>query len=106
MDLDIIHIRNSLFLMWSRPNPTHPEAVWRFQVQFFLQVFRRASAQPVEDVVVPLVAALHANPRLLQQVMGDEAANNGVLRSTQEGGGNDAALFYLASSLILVNLQK
>lgn len=67
------------------PNPTHPEAVWRVQVQFFLQVFGRPGAQPVEDVVVPLVTALHANPRLLQQVMGDEAADNRVLHSTQEG---------------------
>lgn len=51
------------------PDPAHPEAVRRVQVQFFLQVFRRPGAQPVEDVVVPLVTALHANPRLLQQVM-------------------------------------
>lgn len=69
-------------------NPTHPEAVWRVQVQFLLQVFRRAGAQPVEDVVVPLVTALHANPRLLQQVMGDKAADNCVLYSTQAGEKN------------------
>lgn len=66
-------------------NTSYPEAVWRVQVQFLLQVFRRTGAQPVEDVVVPLVTALHANPRLLQQIVGDEAADNCVLHSTQEG---------------------
>lgn len=76
-------MKETLFLFKPRRlNPTHPEAVGGVQVQFFLQVFRRAGAQPVEDVVVPLVAALHANPRLLQQVMGDEAADYRVLHST------------------------
>lgn len=65
--------------MASLCNPTDPEAVWRVQVQFFLQVLGRPGAQPVEDVVVPLVVALHANPRLLQQVMGDEPAHHCIL---------------------------
>lgn len=54
---------------WCLSKPTDPEAVRRVQVQFLLQVFGCPGTQPVEDVVVPLVVTLHANPRLLQQVM-------------------------------------
>lgn len=44
--------------------------------QFCAQIGRRASAHHVEHVVIPLVWALQAHPRLLQQVMGDVAADH------------------------------
>ena len=61
--------------------PTDPEAVWRVQVQFLLYVLRRSGTQPVEDVVVPLVVILHANPGLLQQVMGDKSTHDRILET-------------------------
>lgn len=48
-------------------------------MQFLLDVLRCPSTQPVEDVVVSLVVTLHANPRLLQQVMGDKSTHNCIL---------------------------
>lgn len=60
---------------------TDPEAVRRVQMQLLLQLLRRSGAQPVEDVVVSLILALHANPGLLQQVVGDEPAYDCVLRT-------------------------
>lgn len=39
----------------------------------------RSGTQTVEDVVVPLIRTLCADPRLFQQVMGHEAAHDGVL---------------------------
>lgn len=61
--------------------PTDPEAVWRVQVQFLLDVLRRSGTQPVEYVVVPLVVTLHANPGLLQQVMGDKSTHDHILET-------------------------
>lgn len=50
-------------------------------MQLLLQLLGRSGTQPVEDVVVPLVVALHANPGLLQQVVRDEPAHHRVLRT-------------------------
>lgn len=43
-------------------------------------VLRRSGTQSVEDVVVSLLWALSADPRLLQQVVRHEAAHDGVLK--------------------------
>lgn len=44
--------------------------------QFCAQIGRRTSAHHVEHVIVPLVRALQTDPRLLQQVVGDVAADH------------------------------
>lgn len=53
-------------------------------MQLLLQLLRRSGTQPVEDVVVPLVIALHADPGLLQQVVRDESTHDCVLRTHVE----------------------
>lgn len=58
---------------------SYPEDVWRTKVELLPDVFGRSSTQAVEDVVVPLLRALSADPGLLQQVVGHEAAHHGVL---------------------------
>lgn len=62
--------------------PTHPKAVRRGQVEFLSDVLRRSGAQPVEDVVVPLVLTLSADTRFLQEVVRHEAPDHRVLRAT------------------------
>lgn len=49
-------------------------------------LLRRSGAQTVEDVVVPLLRTLSADPRLLQQVMRHEAAHDGVLEGDGKQG--------------------
>lgn len=61
----------------------YPERVRRAEVELLPDVLRGAGAQSVEDVVVPLLGTLPADPRLLQQVVRHEAANDGVL-TTQD----------------------
>lgn len=58
----------------------YPEGVGGAQVELLADLLGRSGAQAVEDVVVPLLRALRADPRLLQQVMRHEAAHDGVLR--------------------------
>ncbi len=41
-------------------------------MKLLLDVFRSSGAQPVEDVIVPLLLTLRADTGLLQQVMGHE----------------------------------
>lgn len=53
-------------------------------MQLVLQLLGRSGTQPVEDVVVSLVVALHTDPGLLQQVVRDEPAHNRVLRTRGE----------------------
>jgi len=48
-------------------------------VELLPDVLRGAGTQAIEDVVVPLLSALSADPRLLQQVMRHKAAHDGVL---------------------------
>lgn len=48
-------------------------------MELLSDVLGGAGAQAVEDVVVPLFGALPADPRLLQQVVRHEAANDGIL---------------------------
>lgn len=68
------------FISTGRIKPNiYPERVRRAEVELLPDVFRRSGAQPVEDVVVPLLGALPADPRLLQQVVRHEAADHGVL---------------------------
>lgn len=63
-----------------RPSSSwYPEGVGGAQVELLPDFLRRSGTQTVEDVVVPLLWTLPADPRLLQQVMRHEAAHNGVL---------------------------
>lgn len=61
---------------------THPEGVWWFQVELGPDVLGGSSTQPVEDVVVPLLLALLADPGFLQQVVGHEASHHSILSDT------------------------
>lgn len=61
----------------------YPEGVGGAQVELLPDLLWRSGTQTVEDVIVPLIRTLCADPRLLQQVMGHEAAHDGVL----PGGG-------------------
>lgn len=64
----------------------YPEGVGGAQVELLPDLLRSASTQTVEDVVVPLLRTLSADPRLLQQVMRHEAAHDGVLPADGKGG--------------------
>ena len=48
-------------------------------MELLLDVVGGAGTQPVEDVVVPLLLALHADPGLLQQVVGHKPPHHRVL---------------------------
>lgn len=48
-------------------------------MELLSDLFRGSSTQTVEDVVVPLLWALCAYPGLLQQVVGNKPAHDGVL---------------------------
>lgn len=61
----------------------YPEGVRGAEVELLPDVLGRSGTQSVEDVVVSLLFALSADPRLLQQVVRHEAAHDGVL-STRE----------------------
>lgn len=61
---------------------SYPEGVRGAQVELLPDFLGGSGTQSVEDVVVSLLLALSADPRLLQQVVGHEAAHDGVL-STQ-----------------------
>ena len=50
-------------------------------------VLRSSGTQPVEDVVVPLLWTLSADPGLLQEVMRHEAAHHGVLTGNDRVSG-------------------
>lgn len=63
---------------------------------------RRSGTQTIEDVVVPLLWTLPADPRLLQQVMRHEAAHDGVL----PGDGKLGYIPKAANQLTLNNNNK
>ena len=48
-------------------------------MELLLDVVGGAGTQPVEDVVVSLLLALHADPGLLQQVVGHEPPHHRIL---------------------------
>lgn len=50
-------------------------------MELLLDVFRSSSAQPVEDVIVPLLLTLRADAGLLQQVMGHKTTYYCVLEN-------------------------
>ena len=63
---------------YPRP-PNYPEVLGRHQLELLLQLVGRATAEAVEDVVVAFLRALADDARLLEQVVGDETADDLVL---------------------------
>ena len=58
---------------------TYVELVGRGEFQLLAQLLRGPSTEPVEDVIVTLLATLDDHAGLLQQVMRDEATRHRVL---------------------------
>lgn len=64
-------------------NETNPKIVWRVQVQHVLYIFRGTSTEPVEYVVITFIWALHADARLLQQIMWDKSTHHCILENSK-----------------------
>lgn len=62
---------------------SYPECVWGTEVELLPDVLRGSGTQAVEDVVIPLLRALPADSRLLQQVVRHKTAHNSVLESQE-----------------------
>lgn len=58
------------------------ELVRRQETELLSESIRGTRTQAVEDVVVAFLAALHADARLLEQVVRDEAATHLILLHT------------------------
>lgn len=63
---------------------SYPERVRGAEVELLPDVLGGSGTQSVEDVVVSLLGALSADPRLLQQVVRHEAAHDGILTAQKQ----------------------
>lgn len=63
---------------------SYPEGVRGAEVELLPDGFGGSGTQPVEDVVVPLLFALPADPGLLQQVVRHKATHHGVLKAPHD----------------------
>ena len=74
------NLYNLPYLHIPSPPVAYLECIRRPQLQLQSQRVGRAGAHAVEDVVVALLATLHADARLLEQIMRDVAATHQVLQ--------------------------
>lgn len=60
---------------------TDPEVFWRVEMKHVPDVLRCPCAESVKYMIVSLFWTLHANPRLLQQIVRDKTAHNCILKT-------------------------